>query len=151
MPRKRKDDLGGLTLKEHAFVHAFCGEAQGNGTQAARLAGYKGTEGTLRNAAHKILQRPHVAKAIATFAAKAEAKGISSAVERQALLDDIVWGRVMDVVTTKDGPIEAPASLTVRLAANRDLARMRCEMSEKHEVEHKGAEVRVYLPSNGRD
>lgn len=144
-------DPDGLTIKQRAFVQFYVGKANGNGFLAAKMAGYSGNDATLKNAAHKLLKIPKVAAAIRNFVDASNNDAVSSAKERQRLLDDIVWGRVEDVSTFMGAHFPMPASLTTRLAANRDLARMRNEMSEKREIEHKGAMVNVYLPSNGRD
>jgi len=40
-------DYGRLTEKQRAFVEAYMGEAEGNATRAAELAGYQGGENTL--------------------------------------------------------------------------------------------------------
>jgi phage terminase small subunit len=37
-----------LTTKQRLFVEAFIGAANGNATEAARLAGYQGSDDTLR-------------------------------------------------------------------------------------------------------
>lgn len=37
-----------LTLKQQRFINAYLGEAKGNATQAARLAGYSGDDHALR-------------------------------------------------------------------------------------------------------
>jgi phage terminase small subunit len=53
-----------LTLKQQLFVNAYLGEARGNGVQAARLAGYKGTDVTLRAVASENLTKPAIAARI---------------------------------------------------------------------------------------
>lgn len=53
-----------LTQKQQAFINAYIGEANGNGTQAARLAGYKGSDDTLRSVARENLTKPHIAAEI---------------------------------------------------------------------------------------
>lgn len=56
----------GLTEKQRRFVEAYMGEAAGNGTEAARLAGYKGNSRTLGQVASENLAKPDIAKAIAS-------------------------------------------------------------------------------------
>jgi hypothetical protein len=46
-----------LTLKERRLCLAFVGEANGSGVDAARIAGYKGTDGSLRVTAHRVLTK----------------------------------------------------------------------------------------------
>lgn len=54
----------GLTRKQQLFVEAYCGEARGNATEAARLAGYKGTAMTLGQVGAENLRKPQIAEAI---------------------------------------------------------------------------------------
>jgi phage terminase small subunit len=52
-----------LTTKQRAFIEQFfaCGF---NGTEAARLAGYKGNDVTLASVAYENLRKPHIAEVI---------------------------------------------------------------------------------------
>src|SRR5688500_2356446 len=56
--------LNGLSVKQARFVDFFVGEANGNGTKAARLAGYKGSPQTLKAVASENLTKPYVANEI---------------------------------------------------------------------------------------
>jgi phage terminase small subunit len=50
-----------LTLKQIVFAQAYIStETRGNGTQAARRAGYKGNDSTLAQVAYKNLRIPEV-------------------------------------------------------------------------------------------
>ena len=51
-----------LTRKQALFVEAYCGEAAGNATEAARLAGYKGNRRTLAAVGYENLRRSTIAK-----------------------------------------------------------------------------------------
>lgn len=51
-----------LSLKQQAFVTAYLGEAKGNATQAAIMAGY--SEKAASQVAHQVLRTPKVAEAI---------------------------------------------------------------------------------------
>jgi phage terminase small subunit len=53
-----------LTEKQRRFVEFYLGAAKGNGTKAARLAGYKGKATTLGQVAQENLKKPLVADAI---------------------------------------------------------------------------------------
>ena len=53
-----------LTEKQRRFVEAYMGQAKGNGTEAARLAGYKGNAATLNAVAVENLRKPLIADAI---------------------------------------------------------------------------------------
>jgi hypothetical protein len=50
-----------LTHKQRLFVETYLGLAAGNGTEAARLAGYRGSEATLAQVAHENLRKPEIA------------------------------------------------------------------------------------------
>jgi len=51
-------DSDKLTLKQQLFVEAYLGEAKGNATEAARIAGYKGNEITLAAVGAENLRKP---------------------------------------------------------------------------------------------
>jgi phage terminase small subunit len=51
-----------LSLKQQAFITAYLGEAKGNATQAAIMAGY--SEKAASQVAHQVLRTPKVAEAI---------------------------------------------------------------------------------------
>ena len=53
-----------LTEKQRRFVEAYMGEARGNATQAARMAGYSGNDNTLQTVGNDNLRKPAIAKAI---------------------------------------------------------------------------------------
>lgn len=50
-----------LTHKQTLFVAAYRGKAKGNATEAARIAGYKGNENTLKQVASENLAKPYIA------------------------------------------------------------------------------------------
>lgn len=50
----------GLTLKQRRFCEFYVSQAAGNGTMAARLAGYQQTAQSLGQQARENLQKPHV-------------------------------------------------------------------------------------------
>jgi hypothetical protein len=53
-----------LTLKQELFVSYYLGAAHGNGTQAARLAGYQGDDNTLSTTAFRLLRNAEIAARI---------------------------------------------------------------------------------------
>jgi phage terminase small subunit len=61
-----------LTLKQRRFCLAFVGEAAGNGTEAARVAGYKGNDVTLAAVAYENLRKPQIMDLIASLRQEAE-------------------------------------------------------------------------------
>lgn len=79
-----------LTLKERRFVDAYLGSAAGNGTAAARTAGYKGSPKVLGVQSARMLGKASVKAAVAARVQKAEAKGIASAEERDLRLSEIL-------------------------------------------------------------
>lgn len=62
--------LAALNPKQRAFVLAYASNG-GNGTAAARAAGYKGTEGSLRAQATENLTKPNITRALAELTAPA--------------------------------------------------------------------------------
>src|SRR5690606_32972004 len=52
---RRQTPTRPLTEREHRFVRAYVGEAAGNGTEAARLAGYQGSNKALGVTAVRLL------------------------------------------------------------------------------------------------
>jgi len=56
--------LKGLSIKQQKFVDAYLGEAAGNGTKAAQLAGYRGSTQTLKAVASENLTKPDIAREI---------------------------------------------------------------------------------------
>ena len=64
MRKKEKRLQFPLTEKQRRFVEAFMGEAAGNATQAARLAGYRGNDHTLKSIATENLSKLVIAEAI---------------------------------------------------------------------------------------
>ena len=53
-----------LSLKQKRFVSAYVGEAKGNATQAAKLAGYSGNSDTLRMTGSKTVAKAYIQAAI---------------------------------------------------------------------------------------
>lgn len=68
----------GLTTKQEAFVAAYIGQAKGNATEAARLAGYEGSEATLRSIGSENLTKPNIEARIAEYRARIEAEGLAN-------------------------------------------------------------------------
>jgi hypothetical protein len=64
---------GELTPKQRLFVAAYLGKAACNGTQAARMAGYKGNDVTLKAVASENLTKPLVKAALQQGLEKATA------------------------------------------------------------------------------
>ena len=62
--KKRQQRLPWLTVKEDRLVRLYVGEALGNGTVAARLAGYRGSPASLAVIASRVLRKVNVAAEI---------------------------------------------------------------------------------------
>lgn len=78
----------GLTTKQEAFVAAYIGEARGNATEAARLAGYKGSDATLASVGAENLRKPQIASHIAKQREKIEQRAIADLQARVDGYDD---------------------------------------------------------------
>jgi phage terminase small subunit len=89
--------LAGLTEKRRRFVLAYVGEAMGNATEAARIAGYaKPTEeGSF------LLRNPQVRDALRSVAAPAENAKIASTEEIHERLTAILRGEVKTATRTE--------------------------------------------------
>lgn len=117
-----KDDL---SEREHRFAVAYVGEAHGNGTEAARVAGYKGSERTLATQASRLLGRDRVKQAIAELRAPREAAAYATREELCSILTRIVRREVTgQKVTPKGEVVEVPPSLTEVRKAGEVLARI---------------------------
>jgi phage terminase small subunit len=56
--------LKGLSIKQQKFIDAYLGVANGNGTKAAQLAGYRGSPQTLKAVASENLTKPDIAREV---------------------------------------------------------------------------------------
>jgi len=66
-----------LTKKQAAFVSAYLGEAEGNATEACRLAGYQGDARSLAVIGFDNLRKPNISDAIRTQLQSIEQRGIA--------------------------------------------------------------------------
>lgn len=109
-----------LTLKQRKFGLAFVGEANGNAVEAARQAGYKGTDGSLRVIAHRLLTKANILGFIALLRSDAEnaARGkILSATEVLVGLTRIAEADIAEV-------LEADGTLDLASAKKRGVSRL---------------------------
>lgn len=107
-----------LTAKQRRFVEAYAG----NGTEAARVAGYKGNDETLAQVAAENLRKPYLAEAIKSRESKVVKGLIANREERQKF-----WTEFMYSKQTKDSD---------RLKASELLARSEADFTDK--LEHSG-------------
>jgi phage terminase small subunit len=95
-----------LTEKQKRFVEAYVGPAKGNATEAARMAGYDQSEGSMRVQGFENLTKPNVQQAIEARIAEAIREGrIPSAERVLELLGAQAEGDMGDFVTD-DGRID---------------------------------------------
>lgn len=84
-----------LTHKQELFVNAYLGEAKGNATEAARLAGYKGTEKSLNVTAYDLLRNPKISELVE----KRTSEAAMSATEVLQKLSEIANRERSDIAT----------------------------------------------------
>lgn len=111
-----------LTPKQQAFVREYIGRANGNGAEAARLAGYKGTPAVLTQMGAQNLALPRIASAIREHRERTVADGILTAQECAVLLSGMATGMVGEA--QPEGG-EAPAKHATRIKAIEVLAKVR--------------------------
>jgi phage terminase small subunit len=107
-----------FTPKQLKFVELY----SGNGTEAARLAGYKGSDNTLAQAARDLLRNPQIKKAIEERQAKKLNPLIASREQRQEF-----WTAVMR---------DEEQTMKNRLKASELLGKSEADFTDK--VEHSG-------------
>ena len=107
-----------LTTKQLKFIEAYAG----NGTEAARLAGYKGNDKTLSSVAVENLAKPIIAHAIKEREQKAVNKLIATREERQQF-----WTKYMR---------EEGLDIAERFKASELLGKSEADFINKVEVEH---------------
>jgi phage terminase small subunit len=138
----------GLTEKQRRFVEAYTGEAHGNATESARLAGYAGNDVTLGQVGAENLKKPQIAAAIQAALEPIRKAAIMTRERRQELLSKFAEGD--DPTALADDP-EAPfIPVKDRIKAIEVLGKMQGDFVEKREVTVTNG-VTVYLPDNGRD
>jgi phage terminase small subunit len=109
-----------LTYKQQAFVDAYAG----NGTEAARIAGYKGNDVVLAQVAAENLRKPQIQKAIQARQKPIQNKRIANREARQAF-----WTKAMR---------DTKQPLQHRLTASALLAKSEGDFITRHE--HTGAD-----------
>ncbi len=107
-----------FTTRQQKFIELY----SGNGTEAARLAGYSGDDKTLANVALKLLRKAEIKSAIEKRQTKSITKHIASREERQAF-----WTKVME---------DSIEDMKNRLKASELLGKSNADFTEK--IEHSG-------------
>jgi hypothetical protein len=138
-----------LTVKQRRFVEALTGAANGNATEAARLAGYKGSNDVLKHRGHELRNIPHVAAAI-----EAKLAGdplVTSGDDLRRFWSSVQRGETFKQRAEFGAVIDAPATLKERLLASQYLGKAHGLFIQKVEVDVGGAEIVIIkLPDNGR-
>lgn len=129
----------GLTEKQRRFVEAYMGQAAGNATESARLAGYEGDSGTLRAIASENLTKPNIRAAIEKRINSDPL--VASRFDRQHF-----WTRVM-IGKEFDG--DQPPAMRDRLKASELLGKT--QMDFVHRVEHTGKDGEAIQLASGVD
>ena len=142
----KKSNVKPLRERHRLFVEAYAGEAKGNGAEAARMAGFKGSDKVLATRASETLQRPEVQAALAELvegdplvANGEEIRRFWTSTMRGEEVKQLVEGQV----------VEAPPPVSERLKAAKDLARASGMFIDRKEVSVTGGVV-VFIPDNGR-
>lgn len=95
------DDMANqLSIKQAMFVSAYLGEAKGNATEAARMAGYKGNDVTLGAVGAENLKKPLIMTAIENARTAILEQGISVKQSRIDALNDR-WERMKQVIVER--------------------------------------------------
>lgn len=98
------DDLfTGLTVKERRFIEAYVGEAAGNGTRAAELAGYKGNTVTLGSVAAQNLRKHQIRAAVDRLLEQDPL--VAGRVERLRRLTAVARGELMYETMNREGDV----------------------------------------------
>jgi phage terminase small subunit len=92
-PSEEKPGADGLTTKQRLFVESYLSNGF-NATEAARMAGYKGSENTLSSVGYENLRKPEIAALVSERMNEAA----MSANEVLARLSAIARGNLEDVV-----------------------------------------------------
>lgn len=120
-----------FTERQRRFIEAF----EGNGTEAARLAGYTGSDNVLGKTAYDLLRNPKIAQAVKERQDKRVKSLIASREQRQGF-----WTKVMN---------DAGAEMRDRLRASELLGKSEADFTEK--VEHSGSVTLADLVAGSKD
>jgi phage terminase small subunit len=113
-----------LSARQQLFVQYYTGEAEGNATRAAELAGYKGGERACAVMGSNLLRSPNILKAIETATAEVRSKLIADRRERQEFLTKVMRG-------DDDVDEEVVMSVSVGGGMGSNIERVRKEVSAR--------------------
>ncbi|MCP4116475.1 MAG: terminase small subunit [Desulfobacteraceae bacterium] len=127
-----------LTTKQQRFVEVF----DGNATEAAREAGYKGNDVTLAQVGAENLKKPHIVAAIKERETERQSSKIATREERQAFWTDVMRGNItQDSVEGKGEDavvVKIPPDMKDRLRAAELLGKSEGDFIERKEVSGPG-------------
>jgi phage terminase small subunit len=96
-----------LTPKQQAFIAAYVGEAKGNATAAARMAGYRGNDKVLCEQGRQNLEHPGIIQALSRFreelsrlSAETGQRQLLTAARSHELLTRIAEGEELETTVT---------------------------------------------------
>lgn len=124
-----------LTPKQERFVEAYLGEARGNATEAARMAGYRGNDNTLRSVGTENMAKPAICDRIDAAREELRAKAILTREEILAGLASIARGEGEEPHVLQSGDtVYAPPKFSDRRGALMDAAKLQGLLVDKVEV-----------------
>jgi phage terminase small subunit len=120
-----------LTTKQNKFIEYYAG----NATEAARMAGYKGNDATLRAIASENLTKPNILQAIKKREEVEINKRNVTRREKLELLTEIMRNDIAYVVTRDDGTekIKPEIPIKERIKAIETHCKMNGDFIQKHE------------------
>lgn len=124
-----------LTTKEELFVSFYLGDARGNATEAARLAGYTGTERSIRNTAYKLVAKGDIRSRI-----RATLDQVDASAERVLReLGDVAFAEWRDFLLVRTDPktgetVEVKMDMGSKVKSLEMLAKYHKLLSDKVEM-----------------
>lgn len=122
-----------FTIKQQRFIDSF----DGNATEAARKAGYKGNEATLAQVGAENLRKPYITKAIEKREQKRTKGTIATREERQEFWTKVLLGKDQEpevISYNSDGNaviVKVPPKMSDRLKASELLGRSEADFTDK--------------------
>lgn len=131
LTEEQREALDTCNPKQRAFVLAYCGEAAGNATEAARIAEYKepGQQG------HRLLKNDHVRRAIELLRASEVDKSVMTIGELREFWSRIARGEELDMYSVDGSLTKDEADLKTRMRASELLGKSQGAFLDKVVVE----------------
>ena len=134
-----------LTLKQQKFIAAYLGEANGNATEAARMAGYKSPHPEGCRLLHNATIASRVAEQVAKYTATAD--DVLNELRDVAMAD---WRDYVEVLSwDREGkPLKVRMDLTNKVKALELLGKYHQVFIERQQVDVNIRDHRVSLPTS---